>query len=87
MGEQGRLYALSVRAADLRAGIKINTKPAEQVARAKAEIRRLSLPLDARRTRRLRPDPHGPHIDLAATLRRSLRRGGATAMLRAGAMN
>lgn len=49
---------------------------AEQVARAKAEIRRLSLPLDARRTRRLRPDTHGPRIDLAATLRRSLRRGG-----------
>jgi uncharacterized protein with von Willebrand factor type A (vWA) domain len=49
---------------------------AEQVARAKAEIRRLSLPLDLRRTRRLRPDTHGPRIDLAATLRRSLRRGG-----------
>ena len=49
---------------------------AGQVAAAKAEIRRLSLPLDERRTRRLRPDPHGPRIDLAATLRRSLRRGG-----------
>ena len=49
---------------------------AEQVSRAKAEIRRLSLPLDLRRTRRLRPDTHGPRIDLAATLRRSLRRGG-----------
>jgi len=49
---------------------------AEQVGRAKAEIRRLILPLDLRRTRRLRPDAHGPRIDLAATLRRSLRRGG-----------
>jgi uncharacterized protein with von Willebrand factor type A (vWA) domain len=49
---------------------------AEQVARTKTEIRRLSLPLDLRRTRRLRPDTHGPRIDLAATLRRSLRRGG-----------
>jgi len=49
---------------------------AEQVGRAKAEIRRLSLPLDLRRTRRLRPDANGPRIDLAATLRRSLRRGG-----------
>jgi len=49
---------------------------AEQVGRAKAEIRRLSLPLDLRRTRRLRPDALGPRIDLAATLRRSLRRGG-----------
>ena len=49
---------------------------AEQIANAKAEIRRLRLPLDARRTRRLRPDPLGPKIDLGATLRRSLRRGG-----------
>ena len=49
---------------------------ADQVANAKAEIRRLRLPLDLRKTRRLRPDPHGPHIDLGATLRASLRRGG-----------
>lgn len=49
---------------------------AEQVGSAKAEIRRLRLPLDLRRTRRLRPDAGGPRIDLAATLRRSLRRGG-----------
>jgi len=54
----------------------IEQMSAEQVGRAKAEIRRLSLPLDLRRTRRLRPDSHGPRIDLAATLRRSLRRGG-----------
>ena len=49
---------------------------AEQVGSAKAEIRRLRLPLDLRRTRRLRPDARGPRLDLAATLRRSLRRGG-----------
>ena len=49
---------------------------AEQIGRAKAEIRRLSLPLDQRRTRRWRTDALGPRIDLAATLRRSLRRGG-----------
>ncbi len=49
---------------------------ADQVANAKSEIRRLHLPLDLRRTRRLRPDAHGPRIDLGATLRRSLRRGG-----------
>ncbi|GAC1343651.1 MAG: VWA domain-containing protein [Acetobacteraceae bacterium] len=49
---------------------------AEQVANAKAEIRRLRLPLDLRRTRRLRTDPLGPTIDLRATLRRSLRQGG-----------
>ena len=46
------------------------------IADAKSEIRRLRLPLDLRRTRRLRTDPHGPRIDMAATLRRSLRRGG-----------
>jgi uncharacterized protein with von Willebrand factor type A (vWA) domain len=49
---------------------------AEQVGSAKAEIRRLRLPLDLRRTRRLRPEARGPRMDLAATLRRSLRRGG-----------
>ena len=54
----------------------IEQMSAEQVGRAKAVIRRLSLPLDLRRTRRLRPSAHGPRIDLAATLRRSLRRGG-----------
>ena len=46
------------------------------IANAKAEIRRLSLPLDARRTRRHRPDPNGARTDLRATLRRSLRQGG-----------
>lgn len=49
---------------------------AAQIEDAKAEIRRLVLPLDERRTRRLRPDPRGAHVDLGATLRRSLRRGG-----------
>ena len=49
---------------------------ADQVGHAKSEIRRLRLPLDLRRTRRLRPDAQGPRIDLAATMRRSLRRGG-----------
>ncbi len=49
---------------------------AEQVSSAKAEIHRLRLPLDLRRTRRLRPDARGQRMDLAATLRRSLRRGG-----------
>ena len=49
---------------------------AADIARAKAEIARLVLPLDLRRTRRRRPDPSGPHIDLRATLRDSLRQGG-----------
>ncbi len=49
---------------------------AEEIAHAKAEIRRLSLPLDLRTTRRRRPDPGGPHVDLRATIRASLRQGG-----------
>lgn len=49
---------------------------ATEIADAKAEIRRLRLPLDLRRTRRKRRDPLGPATDLAGTLRRSLRRGG-----------
>jgi uncharacterized protein with von Willebrand factor type A (vWA) domain len=49
---------------------------AAQIAQAKAEIRRLVLPLDLRPTRRLRPDPSGPSVDVRQTLRRSLRDGG-----------
>ena len=49
---------------------------AADIANAKAEIRRLSLPLDLRRTRRRRPDPSGPHVDLRATIRASRRSGG-----------
>src|SRR3954454_19670310 len=49
---------------------------AEEIARAKQEIRRLVLPLDLRRTRRLRADPTGPVTDLRRTIRTSLRQGG-----------
>jgi uncharacterized protein with von Willebrand factor type A (vWA) domain len=49
---------------------------AEEIAAARAEIRRLSLPLDLRKTRRLRPDPTGPRMDLRATIRASMRHGG-----------
>jgi len=49
---------------------------AAEIAAAKAEIRRLTLPLDLRRTRRRRADPAGPEIDLGGTLRASLRHGG-----------
>jgi uncharacterized protein with von Willebrand factor type A (vWA) domain len=49
---------------------------AAEIAAAKAEIRKLVLPLDARPTRRFRPDPLGPSIDLRATIRASLRQGG-----------
>jgi uncharacterized protein with von Willebrand factor type A (vWA) domain len=49
---------------------------AEEIADAKREIRRLTLPLDLRRTRRLRPDPNGPIADLRRTIRTSMRQGG-----------
>lgn len=49
---------------------------ADEISRAKQEIRTLTLPLDLRRTRRRRPDPTGPKVDLAATIRASRRTGG-----------
>ena len=49
---------------------------ASEVAEAKREIRRLVLPLDLRRTRRLRADQNGPVTDLRRTIRTSLRHGG-----------
>jgi hypothetical protein len=49
---------------------------AEEIADAKAAMRKLSMPLDLRTTRRRRADPAGPHFDLRATIRASLRQGG-----------
>jgi hypothetical protein len=49
---------------------------AADIEAAKREIRRLALPLDLRRTRRLRPDAMGPVTDLRRTIRASLRQGG-----------
>ncbi len=49
---------------------------ADEINAAKREIQKLTLPLDERRTRRRRPDPSGPHVDLRATIRNSLRTGG-----------
>src|SRR5271170_6231050 len=49
---------------------------AAEIDQAKREIRRLTLPLDLRRTRRLRADPLGPVTDLRRTIRASLRQGG-----------
>jgi uncharacterized protein with von Willebrand factor type A (vWA) domain len=49
---------------------------AAELAAARQEIRKLVLPLDERPTRRYRPDPTGPQIDLRATIRASLRSGG-----------
>ncbi|MCS6855704.1 MAG: VWA domain-containing protein [Elioraea sp.] len=48
-----------------------------EIRAAREAIRRLRLPLEAIPSRRFRPDPHGPRADLRATLRKSLREGGA----------
>ncbi len=50
---------------------------ADEIARARAEISRLTLPDDARRTRRFVAHPHGTIIDPRRSFRRSLRSGGA----------
>jgi uncharacterized protein with von Willebrand factor type A (vWA) domain len=49
---------------------------AAELNAAKKEIRKLVLPLDARPTRRFRPDHAGPVTDLRATIREGLRTGG-----------
>jgi uncharacterized protein len=50
---------------------------AAEIAAAKDAIRKLVLPLDERRTRRLAPHPHGHIIDIRRTLRASMKAGGA----------
>ncbi len=67
---------MSVSARELLQTLDFEQMSAAQIGQAKSEIRRLALPLDRRQTRRFRPDPAGARIDLAATLRTSLRRGG-----------
>jgi uncharacterized protein with von Willebrand factor type A (vWA) domain len=48
-----------------------------EIAAAKEAIKRLVLPLDERRTRRLAPHRHGHMIDIRRTMRASLKGGGA----------
>jgi uncharacterized protein with von Willebrand factor type A (vWA) domain len=50
---------------------------AAEIAAAKEAIRKLVLPLDERRTRRMAPHPHGHIIDIRRTLRASMKAGGA----------
>ncbi|MCZ6859773.1 MAG: VWA domain-containing protein [Alphaproteobacteria bacterium] len=49
---------------------------AEEIARARAIIARMHLPIMVVPTRRFRPNPHGQRIDMRGTLRKSLRSGG-----------
>lgn len=55
---------------------------AEEIARAKAAIQRMRLPILEVPTRRFRPAPHGRRADLRATMRAALRGGGETIPLR-----
>jgi uncharacterized protein with von Willebrand factor type A (vWA) domain len=50
---------------------------AAEIARAKDAIKRLVLPLDEVKTRRMTPHPHGHIVDMRRTLRASLKAGGA----------
>lgn len=52
----------------------------EELRRARGAIARLRLPVPEVATRRLAPDPHGPRVDLRATLRAAGRRGGELAL-------
>jgi len=54
-----------------------DTMSAAELAEAKRMIAELRLPLPEIRTRRFRPQRGGPRIDLRASLRESLREGGA----------
>jgi uncharacterized protein with von Willebrand factor type A (vWA) domain len=75
--ERDRIEAtMTVSAAERLQTMDFEAMSADDIAAAKREIRRLTLPLDERRTRRRRPDPAGPHVDLRATIRASLRHGG-----------
>ena len=52
---------------------------AHEIALAKQEIRKLVLPLDEKPTRRFRPDPLGPRVDIRATIRAATKTGGEIA--------
>ncbi len=67
---------MSVSASERLQRMDFEAMGAAEIAEAKAEIRKLALPLDLRATRRRRPDPGGRHVDLRATIRASLRQGG-----------
>ena len=58
------------------ASLDFEAMSATEINAAKQEIRRLRLPLDLRRTRRMRPDRNGPATDLRRTIRDSLKQGG-----------
>ncbi|HJU20361.1 MAG TPA: VWA domain-containing protein [Stellaceae bacterium] len=63
-------------------GMDFEKMSLEEMARAKAAIARLALPIADVPTRRFAPDRHGARADLRATLRASLRSGGLVELKR-----
>ena len=80
-GDPSPVALLAASARERLQSMDFEAMSAAQVRDAEAEVRRLAPLLDLRRTRRLRPDARGSRIDLAATLRHGLRRGGEIADL------
>jgi uncharacterized protein len=62
---------------ELLQGMDFEAMSAEELARAKAAIARLRLPIEEVPTRRFRPSPNALRIDMRGTLRAGLRSGGA----------
>lgn len=81
-GEARTDAAMTVSSGEQLRRMDFDAMGAAEIEAAKREIRRLTLPLDARPTRRFRPDPRGPRTDLRATLRASLRQGGEVLEIR-----
>ncbi|WBV41857.1 VWA domain-containing protein [Pseudoroseomonas cervicalis] len=81
--EERRIEAtMTVSASEALRKMDFEAMSAAELANARAEIRRLALPLDHRPTRRFRAHPAGSRADLRATLRASLRQGGEITTLR-----
>ena len=75
--EERRDATLTVSDRELLQRMDFEAMGAKEIAAAKAEIRKLALPLDERPTRRFHADPHGPRVSLRDTMRRAARQGGA----------
>ena len=74
--------AMTASANELLQEMDFEDMSADEIARAKAAIARMSLPIAEIPTRRFRPDRRRARVDMRATLRAALRSGGATIPLR-----
>ena len=74
--------AMTASANELLQEMDFEDMSADEIARAKAAIARMSLPIAEIPTRRFRPDRRRIRVDMRSTLRAALRSGGATIPLR-----